>query len=206
MEFLAQVCEGHHPLFAGALFGVSPQQKPRPRGPPPHKKTLKAKPRYKLRGKPTRRTRDAVADAQTVQPPEKIEPIAMPSDPPDVPESRVVEVLIDPVPPAEPTSLAQLMKKFFRIVAKQDASNLSRFMRTNANQVNINECLSDTEFEEPCGPFRGWSALHVAAFRGDVDLAQALLDAGADVNLPASIQTEVCNLNFEIFKRTNIYL
>ena len=57
-----------------------------------------------------------------------------------------------------------------------------------------------TPIQERGGPFDGWGAIHIAAWRGDVSILNTLIDNGIDISLLAH-QNEVfyfliCNLIF----------
>jgi hypothetical protein len=53
-----------------------------------------------------------------------------------------------------------------------------------------------TPLQERGGPFDGWAAIHLAAWRGDVEIVQTLIENGADLSLNA-LQNEVCILLFK---------
>lgn len=223
MDFLSVVCSDHHNNFH-ALLGVKPvhnKRKPKATGKNLSKRKTIQKPirRYKLpsnqkitkkkqqpnRNKNEKNTSEVQTDKETDNV-EQIKTIETIKTEPNVKET--IEESVDIMEIVEDNnqndSHSRAQKNFFHIVLNQTASNLKRFLRTNKSQVDINQTISDKKLEKKGGPFCGWGAIHVAAFRGDIEMISLLLDNGADINLKASLQSEVrIIVTFKIFMSKN---
>lgn len=199
MQFLSSICSDHHDNFH-ALLGVQPVQKKKVaiRKKRTKKQTLTAqRPRYKL---PTNRTKRKLSISQ-----KKEQQTAVKQEENEIQEAKMEEIMEDTnlqenfeeTTEKEENQESQNMnsnraqKNFFHIVINQTASNLKRFLRTNASQIHINETIMDKKLAKPNGPFCGWGAIHIAAFRGDIEMISLLIDHGAEINLKASLQSEV---------------
>ena len=114
---------------------------------------------------------------------------------PAIEEKSVVE---EKVPEAKTEEISaslrnNLQKQLFKIVIEKSGQDLLRFLKTNLDKVNLSEYLMDVKMEQKGGPFIGWTPLHIASWRGDVEIIKILLSNGVNVNQKASIQTEVPN-------------
>ena len=207
MEFLSSVCDAQHPSFYQLLgFPVPPKKKTLVK---PTRKRVLNKRVYKLPTQPiTKRNnqKKQIKQSNNVK-----KDIIQQLDVKEVEENRIqieeivedsnqIEIVTEKVDVVEELSSISMseisrertQKNFFRLAIEKTASDMKRFLRTNVSQIDINEALMDISMQKPIGPFCGWSALHIAAFRGDLDLIKLLLEHGAEINMKATLQSEVC--------------
>ena len=193
MELLGVLCaREHHPAFTVGLLGlpITSPKAPREKRLP---QSLRQS-RFKLPRGPPVDTRNragnrALGDSASVLHGSGQETISIPCHPPSIPTPQVD--LDEPPSQRSSVPIQSDVNHFFRVVIKQSSSHLLRFLRSNAQRIQINQSLDDPSLSQRGGPFCGWTALHIAAFKGDIQMAQILLDHGAKVNQPASLQTEV---------------
>ena len=204
MDFLRAVCDNHHDNFY-ALMGLTPKKRVKKVLPKPKKKVTQK--RYKLNTRSIHR-KPVQKNSRPNPPPAapvessnneikvsiKEELIESPAE--AAPLETEQETSISPLSPKEVPGVAavaasRVQKNFFHIVCHQTTSNLKRFLRTNSGQIEINSPLLDKKSEKKGGPFCGWTALHIASFRGLLDMISLLFEYGANVNEKASLQSEV---------------
>jgi hypothetical protein len=217
MDFLRALTDEHHRAFQSLLFGESgvipkPVQQKRVKTSKRTVPKLKLQPRPVLQRKTQRKPVKTIkqsnnSPSESPKPvqndaiePEQVFPIySAPESPikqpevdelPFVAESQPIEVAtVESV--TESSTVTNLLRQLYVITTKQSVKDLERFLRTNATKININEFMTDPKLECRGGPFLGWTASHIASWRGDLEMIKVLVAHGANINLLSSLQREV---------------